>query len=123
MVLEYERALPAGSPDPAVVTGCLHHFAPIAGSGPAFQGSWSQQVLHSVPAGTVFQTLAPDVPVGREQVVRVYDLDLCGFAGFSEPAAVRIVRANGVLLTRVARHGSGLEGAAFTVGPDGVVRP
>lgn len=116
---------PGASPaDPEGVTGCAHHWAPVAGAGPTIRGSWSETFHRPTStSGEETRIVVPDVPVGPEHAVQVWDLGLCNVDPSREPVSFHTLFANGVALTRVVQHPSGLEGVAFTVAPDGTVAP
>jgi hypothetical protein len=66
---------------------------------------------------------APDVPIAVEHVVYVVDLAMCYVTTPASYVSYRRIFANGVELTRIVRHASGMEGVAFRVGRDGTVIP
>jgi hypothetical protein len=115
---------PPVPPDPGAVVGCVHHFSAVGGFY-ALQGSWTSSTFRN-PAGecaTGCTVVVADVPTDSEHVVRMLDLGLCEVDPLRDPFAYHVLLANGVELTRVVAHASGLRGVAFTVAPDGTVRP
>jgi len=131
VLFTYRSPVPLSPPpltDPelrAAETGCVHHYA-ASGGVYVLQGSWSPEARFGDPAGDCHEgctLVVTDVPVGVEQVVRMQDLNLCHVAPLDAPFAFRTLLANGVELTRVVDHPSGLRGAAFRVAGSGAVTP
>jgi hypothetical protein len=115
---------PTPPPDPGAVVGCVHHFSAVGGFY-VLEGSWTSEHFRN-PAGDCHDgctLVVSDVPTDSEHVVRMIDLGLCEVDPTQDPFASHVLLANGVELTRIVDHPSGMRGAAFTVERDGTVRP
>lgn len=129
--ITYRSHVPESPPpltDPellAAEAGCVHHYSAVGGVY-VLEGSWSERARYRNPEGECHRGCTfevPGVPVGVEHAARVLDLGLCHVAPFEEPFTLRTILANGVELTRIVDHPSGLRGVAFRVAADGAVTP
>lgn len=131
VLFTYRSPVPRGQPPPAdpeiagSSLGCVHHYSAMGG-GYVLNGSWFPNTTFRNPEGDCHEGCAfvvAGVPVGTFQVVRVWDLNLCNVDPSIPPLSYRTIMANGVELTRVIDHPSGMRGAAFAVSVDGKVTP
>ena len=127
VTFSYHSPVALGEPptDPENVTGCVHHYSAMGGSF-VLSGSWSPDTLYRDVQGDCHQSCTfsiSGVPTGREQVVRMWDLGMCNLNATAPPLSFVNITANGVALSRVVEHPSGMRGVAFTLEANGSVAP
>lgn len=127
VTFSYHSPVAPGQPpsDPENVTGCVHHYSAMGGSF-VLSGSWSPDTLYRDFQGDCLQSCKfsiAGVPTDREHVVRMWDLGMCNVNATQPPLSFVNITADGVALSRVVDHPSGLRGVAFTLLADGSVTP